>query len=144
MICTFFGHRDADDSIKAKLKDTILQLIKEGVTDFYVGNNGAFDFYVQTVLKDITKEHKVNFSVILSNVNEMSIGADQSYTIFPEGLEKALPKFAISKRNDWMINNSQIAITYVNHHFSSSYKWLEKARKKGVKIINLGTYNSII
>lgn len=140
MICTFLGHRDATDSIKPKLKDAILQLIKEGVTEFYVGNNGAFDFYVQTVLKDIAN----NFSVILSAINERSIGVDQSYTVFPEGLEKALPKFAISKRNDWMINNSQIAITYVNHHFSSSYKWLEKARKKGLKIINLGTYNNLI
>ena len=76
--------------------------------------------------------------MVLSTINETAIGTKQKYTVFPEELENALPKFAISKRNDWMINNSQIVITYVRHNFSNSHKWLEKAKKKGLGVINLG------
>ena len=138
MVCTFFGHKDAPSNIKMRLEEIIEALINEGVKNFYVGNNGNFDFYVQGVLENIVKKHNdIRFSVVLSTINETAIGAKQKYTVFPEGLENALPKFAISKRNDWMINNSQIVITYVRHNFSNSHKWLEKAKKKGLRVINL-------
>lgn len=139
MVCTFFGHKDAPSSIKMRLEEIIEALINEGVKNYYVGNNGNFDFYVQGVLENIVKKHNdIRFSVVLSTINETAIGTKQKYTVFPEGLENALPKFAISKRNDWMINNSQIVITYVRHNFSNSHKWLEKAKKKGLRVINLG------
>ena len=139
MVCTFFGHKDAPSSIKMRLEEIIEALINEGVKNYYVGNNGNFDFYVQGVLENIVKKHNdIRFSVVLSTINETAIGTKQKYTLFPEGLENALPKFAISKRNDWMINNSQIVITYVRHNFSNSPKWLEKAKKKGLGVINLG------
>ena len=139
MVCTFFGHKDAPSAIKMRLEEIIETLINEGIKNYYVGNNGDFDFYVQGVLENIVKKHDdVRFSVVLSAINETAIGTKQKYTVFPEGLENALPKFAISKRNDWMINNSQIVITYVRHNFSNSHKWLEKAEKKGLRVINLG------
>ena len=139
MVCTFFGHKDAPSSIKMRLEEIIEALINEGVKNYYVGNNGNFDFYVQGVLENIVKKHNdIRFSVVLSTINETAIGTKQKYTVFPEGLENALPKFAISKRNDWMINNSQIVITYVRHNFSNSHKWLEKAKNKGLRVINLG------
>ena len=139
MVCTFFGHKDAPSSIKMRLEEIIEALINEGVKNYYVGNNGNFDFYVQGVLENIVKKHNdIRFSVVLSTINETAIRTKQKYTVFPEGLENALPKFAISKRNDWMINNSQIVITYVRHNFSNSHKWLEKAKKKGLRVINLG------
>ena len=139
MVCTFFGHKDAPSSIKMRLEEIIEALINEGMNNYYVGNNGNFDFYVQGVLENIVKKHNdIRFSVVLSTINETAIGTKQKYTVFPEGLENALPKFAILKRNDWMINNSQIVITYVRHNFSNSHKWLEKAKKKGLGVINLG------
>lgn len=139
MVCTFFGHKDAPSSIKMRLEEIIEALINEGVKNYYVGNNGNFDFYVQGVLENIVKKHNdIRFSVVLSTINETAIGTKQKYTVFPEELENALPKFAILKRNDWMINNSQIVITYVRHNFSNSHKWLEKAKKKGLRVINLG------
>ena len=54
MICTFFGHRDASEKLIPVLKETIKQLISEGVTHFYVGNNGNFDYMVQSVLLELS------------------------------------------------------------------------------------------
>lgn len=50
--CCFFGHRQIRTSITKELKTEIVNLIvNKNVTDFYVGNNGAFDSTVQGVLK---------------------------------------------------------------------------------------------
>ena len=56
MVCTFFGHKDAPSSIKMRLEEIIEALINEGVKNYYVGNNGNFDFYVQGVLENIVKK----------------------------------------------------------------------------------------
>lgn len=66
--CCFFGHRDAPESIKPKLKDNIKRLIIEyNVTDFYVGNNGSFDSIVTSVLKEIVIEYPdVSYSIVLA------------------------------------------------------------------------------
>ena len=54
MICTFFGHKDAPDSLKNELKSAIIGLIDlYDVKMFYVGNNGSFDSLVQRTLAEI-------------------------------------------------------------------------------------------
>jgi len=139
MNCTFFGHRDATEEIKKRLKETILHLIqKENVKNFVVGNNGNFDFYAQCVLKELQNEGvDLCFDIVLSRLGEIALSGNQNETIFPEGLEDTLPKFAISKRNEWLIKNSSFLIAYVTHTFSNSYTWMQKASKRGLKIINL-------
>ncbi len=138
MICTFFGHSDAPDSIKEDLRKKILHIVENvGVKTFYVGNNGNFDFLVQSILAEMSIEKSFEFSIVLSYVNEKALSGNQEATIFPEGLEKALPKFAISKRNEWLIKKSNYAIVYLEHRFSNSCKWVEKSKKSGLKIINV-------
>ena len=99
---------------------------------FPVGNNGNFDFYAQCLLRELKNEgFKINFSIVLSRLGELSVSKNQSDTIFPEEPENGLPKFAISKRNEWLIKKSSFLITYTKHKFSNSQKWLEQAIKKG-------------
>ena len=46
--CTFFGHRDCPSSIKAKLREALVDLIENHAVDmFYVGQQGAFDGIVR-------------------------------------------------------------------------------------------------
>ena len=138
MVCTFFGRRNAPSSVKEKLSEIINDLIKRGYDEFYVGNNGNFDFYVQSVLSDIVITNcKVCFTVVLSRPDEKAIFAEQIFTLFPDGLEKTPPRFAISKRNDWLIKKSQIVVAYADNRFTNSQKWVEKARNKGIDVINI-------
>ena len=133
MNCTFFGHRDAPYVLKSKVKKTILELKSNDIELFYVGNNGNFDLLVQEVLEELG----VEYQIVLSRINEEAISGNQENTFFPEGLEFALPKFAISKRNEWLLKNSSIVISYCKNSYSNVYKWLEKARKIGLDIISL-------
>ena len=57
--CTFFGHRDCPVSIRSSLRAVLIRLIEtEGVTSFFVGNQGDFDAAVQSVLRDLQSLHR--------------------------------------------------------------------------------------
>ena len=141
MNCCFIGHVDTPFEIRSKLKETLASLISEGVLDFYVGNNGNFDLLIQDVLVEMIKEGQpINLNVVLAYPNEESIRAEQKYTLYPEGLDNTPLRFAISKRNDLLIKNSHILVAYVRHRFSNSHKWVDKAKKNGLKVINLADH----
>ena len=139
MVCTFFGHRDAPYTIREELRGAILKLInEEGVKKFYVGNDGGFDCLVQRVLQEITEIRKdITFSVVLSRISENVLSGDQEKSIFPEGMEAAPYRFAIAKRNEWMIAHSTHAIVYVCHESSHCARWLDRATRKGLRVRNL-------
>ena len=139
MICTFFGHRDAPNGLKDILKKTVLELIeKKDVKLFYVGNQGRYDFLVQQVLNETVSMHSgVRYFIVLTSLNEKPMLGESVPTIFPEEMEKALPRFAIFKRNEWMIQNSDTVIAYVRYSSSNAFKWMQRAEKKGLKVINL-------
>lgn len=143
MNCIFFGHHDAPSEIKASIKRAIFLLYqKEHIQNYYVGNNGKFDYYVQCILKEMINDGiDICFNIVLSNLNETALSGYQYDTVFPEGLENTPKRFAIAKRNDWLIRNGSFLIAYVKNPFSNSKKWFEKALKRGIQVINLAEEN---
>lgn len=138
MVCTFFGHRDAPDSIKRILENTITDMLyKNNISMFYVGNNGNFDKMVQTVLSEISEQHPINYCIVLSSLNEKISKEKLQKTMLPEGFEKTPPRLRICWRNEWMIKNSDIVITYVTHPSSGASKYKQLAEKQNKTIISL-------
>ena len=137
MICVLFGHKDASEKIKAKIKKYIIDILSENErVEFFVGNNGSFDSMAQSVLEDLSIERtELNYLIYLSKVDEVALSGNQTKTVYPEGLHKVPKRFAISKRNDLLIKNADIALIYVNNRFSNTYKITEKLKKRGVRII---------
>ena len=122
MICTFIGHRDTPNSLMESIRKAIIELINNGIKDFYVGNNGSFDFLVQTALAEISKTNSaINCRIVLSCINEVAISGNQELTVFPEELSSVPKRFAISKRNEYLLKKSSVIICYVNNTFSNSY-----------------------
>ncbi len=62
---------------------------------------------------------------------------DFSDTIYPDGLENTPPRYAISKRNRWMIEKSYTIITYVTHQIGGAAQFKELSEKKGKNVINM-------
>ena len=57
-------------------------------------------------------------------------------TLFPDGLERAHPKFAVSKRNLWLIEHTSYVLTYVKSA-GGAKQYKELAERKGLVVINL-------
>ena len=136
----FFGHREVTHNIRPKLTAIIEKLITEdNVTEFYVGHQGQFDSMVYSVLKELkTKYPHIRYTVVLAYMPNEHIkelyGED---TLFPDGMESVPKKFAISKRNDWMIRQSDFAVCYVYKVTGGAAKFKEKCVKKGLEIIDV-------
>ena len=140
MTCTFFGHRVVPDEIEPVLRSVLVGLIvKEGVDRFYVGCEGEFDLMVSRTLQSLSGEYPIDWSVVLARLPQKREALIPSgKTLFPEGIERVPPRFAINYRNEWMIRHSDLLVCYlVRGAASSSAKWCELARKKGKRVIEL-------
>ena len=138
--CCFFGHREVTHNIREKLTAIITKLItEENVTEFYVGNQGQFDSMVYSVLKELKAKYpQIRYTVVLAYMPDEHIKEVYGEnTLFPDGMESVPKKFAISKRNDWMIQQSRFAVCYVHKITGGAAKFREKAEKKELRIIEV-------
>lgn len=136
--CTFFGHRNAPSCLNKTLGTIIENLINDGVKTFLVGNNGKFDSYVLSNLRRLKiKYPEISYEIVLSKIPATrDLRYDVAETVLPDGIENTLPRFAINKRNLWMIKNSDVVISYVTSTGGAA-KFTEIARKSGLKVINI-------
>ena len=135
--CTFFGHRECWELDVNLLWGAIVRLIGEGVDTFYVGNQGGFDAMVYGCLKKLREEYPhIQVCVVLAYLpTGKQKGEDMLDTMYPE--IEGHPKFAIERRNRWMIYRAEYCICYVTHTWGGAYKFMELARRRGLKLYNL-------
>lgn len=111
--CTFFGHRECYGLDAQQLQETIEDVIKQGVDTFYVGNQGQFDGMVYRCLKQLRQVYPhIHVSVVLAYL-PTGKREDMPDTVYPEGMEEVHPKFAIKKRNKWMLEASDYCICHI-------------------------------
>ena len=145
---SLFGHREIGDLLRleSKLAPIIKELIqaKEYVT-FLIGRNGEFDEYAASVIKRVRRE------AVFEN-NEITLVlpyavADIPYferyydgITIPENLYNAHPKSAITLRNRWMVEHSDLVVVYVEHNSGGAYEAMKYAQKMNKKVINVISY----
>ena len=139
MVCTFFGHKDTPKEIEPTLRSTLIDLIEnKNVNVFYVGNNGNFDTMVRCQLEDLSQTYPITYSVVLAYLpTEKNKYDNLTNTIYPEGLETVPKRFAISWRNKWMIQQSDVAVTYVSHNFGGAAQFKEMAVRQEKYVIEI-------
>ena len=140
MKCAFFGHHDAPTDIQSNLHAAITELIvSHGVTNFYVGNQGNFDFAVRKVLAQLKQVYPIECMVVLAYLPSEQPTADYDgfETIFSEGTEHVPPRFAISRRNRWMVSQANYVVTYVKHSFGGAAQYKAMAERQGKHVIEL-------
>ena len=135
--CFFIGHRDAPFEIYDVLCDVIEQHISEfGVTEFYVGNHGSFDFMAGKAV-GVCKKKYANISLYLclayypKKKLELPAYFDGSY--FPEGQEMVPYRVAIPRLNRYVIAHSDFVIAYVKNITGGAYVSLEYAEKLKIR-----------
>lgn len=141
MTVTFFGHRDTPSNVYESLKESIKNLIENNNADnFYVGNHGNFDSMALRALQVLKREYPhIVYTVVLAY---MPIGDRYEYldsvpTLLPNGIENTPQKYAILKRNKWLVENSDTVLTYVKHSFGGALTFQNMALKKGKNVINI-------
>lgn len=135
-VCVFFGHRECYGLKRELLQSAVEEKIAEGFDTFYVGNQGDFDGMVRSVLRELQKKHpKIRYGVVLAYFP--TEGEQEEDTMYPEGLELGPPKFAITRRNRWLIRQADCVICYITHSWGGAAQFVEQARRQGKQILNL-------
>ena len=139
------GHYRLEDEIEKIAKD---KLRKKEYVEFYVGHNGDFDILVASAIKRAQKAvgHE-NSSLIL--VQPYPMKNDKYYEKFYDEIQypldsKAYPKSAITKRNRWMIENTDLLIAFVeDERKGGAYTALKYAENLDKQIINLASRGDV-
>lgn len=137
MIVTFCGHREVREPEKVRnwLYVTVEGLILEGADCFYLGGYGQFDTMAANIVRELKGKYPHIRSVLtlpyLDREYDVS-GYDES--IYPP-LENVPRRYAISKRNEYMIDNADIVVAYVVYGFGGASKTLRYAERKHKRII---------
>lgn len=137
MIITFCGHNDVSEVNKVKewLFNVLDQFIYEENVICYLGGYGEFDRLAASVVRQKQKVNPAIQSVlIIPYLNRKYDESEYDYTLFPP-LESVPPRYAISKRNEWMAAQADVVIAYVTHSWGGAAKTLEYARVKGKNVI---------
>ncbi len=76
--------------------------------------------------------------LVLPYLNREFDSTSYDSTTYPP-LEKVPPRYAIVKRNQWMVNESDVVISGVIHSWGGAAKTLELARKNKKVILQYPT-----
>ena len=148
MIISFAGHSsvNAVNRVKACVREQLQQHIN-GIDSvrFYVGGYGDFDILCAHVCKELKKEYG-NIEVVYvtpyislseqRKIKELQRQGLCDASLYPP-IENTPPRFAILKRNEWMMANADLIIAYVNRSYGGAYQSLVTAKRKNKKIINI-------
>ena len=144
---SLFGHREIEDL--RRLNEWLIPIIKELIqtklyVSFLVGRNGEFDEFAASVIKHAQKElGKQNNEITL--VLPYTVAKLEFYEkyydniIIPESMYRVHPKSAITLKNQWMIEKSNLVIVYVERNEGGAYEAVKYAKKLNKDIINLFT-----
>lgn len=146
-ICAFFGHRDTfiNDELEQKVESIVVDLINNGMDEFWVCNEGNFDWLSRMVMSRVKQEycHFIAVCYICAyNPDKFSaIKQDnllQKYElIYPDEVAKVPKKFAIEKRNQYIVDNADVIVCFVQRKKGGAYRAVHRAEKQRKKIINL-------
>lgn len=147
MIISFIGHRKIDnhDIIKTAIYEILLSMRLNDDLIFYFGGYGDFDALCASVVKELKSVRSNVKSVFVTpyigqsyNTKLKSILESNLYDeiLYPE-IENVPYKFAISARNKFIVNSSDLIISYVINSWGGAYSSLKHAEKLHKKIIYL-------
>ena len=148
MVISFAGHSRIpfDAKVKIAVKEHLRHAIEEsGQVVCYLGGYGDFDSVCASACREIKQDHGAVELVYVSpymtpsEQAKIKLGIDMGLydtSVYPP-LENVPPKFAIIKRNEWMMTNADIVIAYVRHAFGGAYRSLTVAKAKKKRVVNI-------
>ncbi|MBO7097091.1 MAG: hypothetical protein J6W11_00435 [Alphaproteobacteria bacterium] len=146
-ICAFFGHRDtpATQQVEEMLEGVMYALVNEGVNEFWVCDQGNFDWLSRMVASRIQKQFKNQIYICYicayppSKFSKLKLKSlEERYEIdYPDEAANGSPKFAIERRNKYIADKADYIVCYINRRLGGAYKAVQQAIKNGKVVINI-------
>lgn len=142
VVC-FAGHRLEiyNIGIEEKLKKILEELINNGYNKFLNGFKGAFDKICASEILELQKKYPSIRLVKVLTYYKADKMYENTYSCieeaFPE-IDEFHPKQKITKRNEWMVEQSDVVVCHIkNEYKSGAYNMVKYAKKLNKIIINI-------
>ena len=139
--CFLIGHRDVPGELREKLARAIDEaIVRDDVTEFVVGQYGAFDRMAAGCLAEAKNAHPELRLLLLLPYHpaerpvDLPQGFDASF--YPPGMEQFPRRLAIVRANEYMARHCDLLICYSVLENSNPGRIVKKAAPH-CKIINL-------
>ena len=137
MTVTFCGHSKLykTDSFSKWLDVILPSLIEGGAGTFYLGGYGAFDGLAAAAVRK-QKETYPHIELILV-LAYLDRDIDTSYyddSTYPP-LERVPRRYAILRRNEWMVSASDVVVSGVTHSWGGAARTLGFAQRKNKVVL---------
>lgn len=145
MIISFFGHSEFYEGshYQEKLLNLLEEIAQGEQITFYLGAYGNFDGFALRCAKEYKKSHPDAKICVITPylgkwLDDRREYFEENYDeiIYPD-IEEAPLKFAISKRNTWMVKNADYVIAFVRTHYGGAYQALLHAHHQKKPYTNL-------
>ena len=146
MIVTFCGHRDFVETAEAENQLTMFleKYARENVRLVcYNGGYGNFDHFAAKCVQRMQEQYSnIRNCLVLPYIDQPFLERIEIFknhfdeTIYPP-LESVPRKYAIIRRNEWMVDSADIVIAYVTYSWGGAARTLEYARRKKKNIIQI-------
>lgn len=146
MIVTFCGHRDFVETAEAENQLTMFleKYARENVRLVcYNGGYGNFDYFAAKCVQRMQEQYSnIRNCLVLPYIDQPFLERIEIFknhfdeTIYPP-LESVPRKYAIIRRNEWMVDSADVVIACVKYSWGGAARTLEYARRKRKNIIQI-------
>lgn len=137
MNVTFCGHSELpqEEIVSAWLDMILPPLIDQGANTFYLGGYGNFDSMAAAAVRRQKRRYPhIEAVLVLPYLDCPPDASGYDRTTYPP-LEEVPRRFAIVKRNQWMVDASDVIICCVTHDWGGAAKTLAYAERKHKTIL---------
>ena len=138
-IVTFCGHKEIADTstVRVAVDETLRGLVAEGADYFLLGGYGGFDSLAAHAEYDLKRDNpQIHSTLVIPYLNRNYDTKLYDDTTYPP-LEGVPLKYAISKRNEWMVDQADVVVAYVQHSWGGAAATLRYAESKHTRIIRI-------
>ena len=144
MIVTFCGHRDFVET--ADIEERLAALIEKYARDSdrllcYNGGYGNFDYFAAKYVQQLQRQYSnIRNCLVLPYIDQPFLDRIAIFTnrfdetIYPP-LESVPRKYAIIRRNEWMVDSADVVIACVKYSWGGAARTLEYTRRKKKTVI---------
>ena len=140
MVVAFFGHSKyfAESGDEERLVSLLEEITRGQRVDFYLGGYGAFDAFARKCAQIYKEKHlNARLFLVVPYLDGRLEGENRYDEILYPALERVPKKYAIIKRNEWMVRQADYVVAYVKTHYGGAYKALFYAHKNNKPYKNM-------
>lgn len=135
----FIGHNECFDVSLPLLQQNVENCVKNGYSVFMSGGQGGFDRLSATAVYQVKQSFPYIKNILVIPYLTFRIFDKSIFDeiVYPNDFEKYHFKAAIPARNRYLVDNADLAITYIRHTWGGAATTYAYAKSRQLKMIEL-------